>query len=389
MFLALRDLRFATGRFALMGSVVALISLLLVMLSGLTGGLGHQNTAALDEAGDHGAQRIVFGGAAGQEAQANFTQSEFTTGQRDAWAGTEGVSVIEPLGVSQGRLVGLEHPVEVPEGAPAGTPARVDTDGVPTTGVASAALLGLEPDSQQLPAGLSEGEIVLSQSLADDLHQEVGGTVASSGVQLTVAAIVEDSYYSHTPVAWVSTSDWTALSHADAADVIGTVGLASFDDGADADAVTTAADDAAGTTATTVRGSYEALPAYKSEHGSLLMMQAFLYGISALVVIAFLSIWTVQRTREIAVLKALGASTGWVLRDALVQAGIVLALGVALGTLLAAGLGAVASNFVPFTVDAFTVIVPALGVLVLGMLGATLAVARVTRVDPLVALGGN
>ena len=48
MFLALRDLRFATGRFALMGCVVALISLLLVMLSGLTGGLAHQNTAALD-----------------------------------------------------------------------------------------------------------------------------------------------------------------------------------------------------------------------------------------------------------------------------------------------------------------------------------------------------
>lgn len=42
MFLAIRDIRFARGRFALMGSVVALITLLLVMLSGLTAGLGNQ-----------------------------------------------------------------------------------------------------------------------------------------------------------------------------------------------------------------------------------------------------------------------------------------------------------------------------------------------------------
>ena len=32
---------------------------------------------------------------------------------------------------------------------------------------------------------------------------------------------------------------------------------------------------------------------------------------------------------------------------------------------------------------------PAAGVLVLGMLAAVIAVYRVTRIDPLVALGGN
>ncbi|GHH86333.1 hypothetical protein GCM10018793_57800 [Streptomyces sulfonofaciens] len=39
MFLALRDLRFARGRFALMGAVVALIAVLGVLLSGLASGL--------------------------------------------------------------------------------------------------------------------------------------------------------------------------------------------------------------------------------------------------------------------------------------------------------------------------------------------------------------
>ena len=37
-FLAVRELRFARGRFALMGSVVALIAVLMVLLSGLSVG---------------------------------------------------------------------------------------------------------------------------------------------------------------------------------------------------------------------------------------------------------------------------------------------------------------------------------------------------------------
>ena len=44
MFVGIRDVFYARGRFALIGSVVGLITLLLVMLTGLTGGLASQNT---------------------------------------------------------------------------------------------------------------------------------------------------------------------------------------------------------------------------------------------------------------------------------------------------------------------------------------------------------
>ena len=47
MFVALRDLRFAKGRFILIGSVVALITLLVGFLSGLTGGLAIQNLSLI------------------------------------------------------------------------------------------------------------------------------------------------------------------------------------------------------------------------------------------------------------------------------------------------------------------------------------------------------
>lgn len=393
MFLALRDLRFATGRFALMGAVVALISLLLVMLTGLTAGLGGQNTGALDRLEAQGVQRLAFGGAAGQDPTENFTQSEVTADEADAWRSTDGVASAEPVGLAQGRAVGLEHAPEPAQDAAgsagsADAPVRVDTSGIPTTGVASVALLGIAPGAADAPTGLKDGEAVLGQAAADDLHAQVGDSIELSGTVVTVSAIEPTEYYSHTPVVWLSLKDWKAAAHAPA-DTEGTALAVRFAEDADEEAVAAAADGAARTVSATVPDSYAALPAYSSENGSLMTMQGFLYGISALVVIAFLSIWTVQRTREIAVLKALGGSTGWVLRDALTQAGVVLLVGVGAGTAAAFGLGLLASQAVPFTVDAATVLVPAAGVLALGMLGAALAVARTVRIDPLVALGGN
>ena len=47
MFLAIRELRFARGRFGLMGAVVGLIAVLMVMLSGLASGLVNDGVSGL------------------------------------------------------------------------------------------------------------------------------------------------------------------------------------------------------------------------------------------------------------------------------------------------------------------------------------------------------
>lgn len=69
-------------------------------------------------------------------------------------------------------------------------------------------------------------------------------------------------------------------------------------------------------------------------------------------------------------LKALGATTGYLLRDALGQAMVLLVGGTVIGTGLAAGLGALAAGTVPFVLAAGTVAVPAAALIVLGALGA-------------------
>ncbi len=49
------------------------------------------------------------------------------------------------------------------------------------------------------------------------------------------------------------------------------------------------------------------------------MMRGFLFAISALVIGTFFTVWTIQRNGDVAVLKAPGASTPNLLKDALGQ----------------------------------------------------------------------
>ncbi|KRE81970.1 ABC transporter permease [Arthrobacter sp. Soil763] len=363
MFLSIRDLRFAKGRFALMGGVVALITLLLVLLSGLTAGLGNQSTSAIAALP---ADQVVFGGPAGSAPEASFTASEITPAQLAGWAARDGVDRADPLGISQGRLQALGS-----GSAPSGT--------------ASVAVFGVTADLA--PSPVADGTVVVGDGTAGDVGLDVGSRVSIGGTAFTVAAVVPDQWYSHTGVVWTTLSDWRKLAHLAGRDAVATVAAVRFDEGAAVD--TGAANAAVGTVSTSLEGSFQALGSYRSEHGSLLLMQAFLYGISALVIVAFLTVWTVQRTRDIAVLKAMGSSPGYVLKDAMVQAAVVLSAGAGAGGAAGVAGGLLAAGAAPFLTSVQTTLLPVAGVIALGLAGAALAVRGVTRVDPLLALGGN
>lgn len=363
MYLALRDIRFATGRFALMGSVVALISLLLVMLSGLTAGLANQNTSAIAELD---AEAVVF--TAEEEQDASFTQSQVTRQQVEDWQQTDGVAHAEPLGITQTR-------------------AALDDD---SSSAASVAVFGADPAGALLPGSeLPMGEVLIGQDTAEELGLSSGETLSIGGIDFSVADVVEDSWYSHTSVVWANTEDWQQVAHVPHAEILGTVITASIDETADGDSVQAAADDQASTVSMSPQDSFNALASFSSENGALTMIQGLLYAISALVILAFLTVWTVQRTRDIAVLKALGASNRYVLGDALGQALVVLIAGAGVGGLAGWGGGVLASQAVPFVSSAATTVFPAVGVVLIGAIGAVIAVRRVTTVDPLLALGGS
>lgn len=367
MFVGLREIRTAKGRFTLMGAVVAMITLLLVMLTGLTGGLGAQNTAGLQQLDP---QRYVFGSAVADDAPEDptFAESSVTVGDADAWETTAGVQRAVPVGMSQTLLTGETSGSVAVWGVPEGSGLVEQT--------ASAAIEG-----QTEPA---DHGVVVSETIAQDQDLQLGDTVTIGPIDLTVTGVVTDQWYSHSAIVWVTTDSWRAIAHAPD-DVVGTV-LAVF--GEDTAAWDTTAQ-ATATVTTSVTGAFQALPAYSSESGSLTMMQGFLYAISALVIVSFVTVWTIQRTRDLAVLRALGASGSYLMKDSLTQAAVIMALGVTVGAGLGAALGTLAAVAVPVSLTLLTVIGPALGIWVLGMAGSALAVRRVSTIDPLLALGGN
>ena len=377
MFLAIRDIRFAKGRFALMGGVVALITLLLVMLSGLTAGLSDQSTSSIDKlgtvngvgSGSRAVDSIVFGAPGTNEPKASFTESEVTAAQLESWKNRDGVETAEALGISQTRFQ------------------AVAADTGAGTGTTNVAVFGVAPNGRMAPSGVTADTVVIGKTVAKALSLAVGDKASVGGTDLTVSAVVEDQWYSHTSVVWTALPAWTKLAHLTDPEQVGTVAAITYQDGATVDEA--AANAAAHTVSASRTGSFQALGSYKSENGSLTLMQAFLHGISALVIVAFLTVWTVQRTRDIAVLKAMGGSSAYILRDAITQAGIVLLAGAGIGGGLGILGGFFAAQAAPFLLTPATTLLPVLGIIALGLAGAALAVGRVTRIDALIALGGN
>ncbi|MFD0539894.1 ABC transporter permease [Actinomadura luteofluorescens] len=237
----------------------------------------------------------MFGG------ETSFAGSRIDRAAASGWQDVAGVKA-EPLGVSMGRM---SFCPSGDRGAPA-------------------ALFGVAPGNRAHPP--APGQIVLSAELADSTGLAAGDRVDVLGHGLTVAGRGGASSYSHAPVAWLDIDDWRALEPG-GGDRAATVLLLRETGHADLGA----ADRRLGTTTLAQGDAKSAIPSFSSENGSLQLMRGFLFAISALVIGAFFTVWTIQRRGDVAVLKALGASTGYLLRDALAQAVLVLLAGAGLG----------------------------------------------------------
>ncbi len=355
MFVAWRDLGFAKGRFALMGTVIVLITLLVGLLSGLTAGLARENVSAITGLP---ADRLAF--AAPPSGQSvSFTHSTVTEKQWREWAERPGVTEASPLGIRT-------------------------LNGAAGDRTAAVSAFGTEPEGGLAPVAPAPGKAVLSESAAEELGVAVGAPLRLGPLELTVAAVAGDASYSHTPVVWTTLDDWQRLGNTGTTAEEQATVVALRGGGADWGA----GDEAVGTEARTVDEALTAIGSYQAENGSLQLMRGFLFVISALVIGAFFTVWTIQRSGDVAVLKALGASTPYLLKDALGQAVLMLTAGTLLGTGLAVGVGALVSGGnVPFVLEPPTVLGPAAVMIVLGALGAALSIRRITAVDPLTALG--
>jgi len=376
MFLAWRELVFARARFGLMGGVVALIAILVVLLSGLSSGLVNDGVSGL--------QRLpvtAFAFAEGTKTDSAFSRSTVNVSQAEAWKDRADAT---PFG---NMLINAKATTA------AGAQLPIDL-----------ALFGVDPGSFLAPA-VSDGAkladpdgIVVSQTVLDD-GVAIGDTVVIDrlGTRLKVIGTTGDQRtFGHVDVAYLPLRTWQQV-HAgagpgdearDGAYEEATAIALRARDGTQIDL--SGGDTAAGTTSMTLEESFSASPGYSAETSTLTLIQVFLYAISALVVGTFFTVWTIQRKHELAVVRAMGASTGYLMRDTMIQATVILTVSTAVGFLMGVGGGTLLTTTpMPFALEAGPLVFAALLLIGLGLAGAAAAVGRIVRVDPLAALGGH
>lgn len=384
MFLALRELAFAKGRFTLMGVVIALIAILMVLLSGLSAGLVNDGVSGLKSL----PSSTAFAFDEGTKQDNAFSRSVVDEDQLATWQDQPGVAEASPMGVSIVNAV-------------ADTGEQVDLT-----------LFGVEPDSFLAPSaghGSDVGEpagIVVSATV-EGLELGTVITLDRIDTQLEVVGFTEgQATFGHVDVAYLPLETWQLIAAGQAperaaptAEQVADLDFAEFsviglrgEDGsalaAGDDAAFAAGDAVAETTTMTLEESFNASPGYQAETLTLAMIQWFLYAIGALVVGAFFTVWTIQRGHELAVLRAMGASARYLLRDGLAQAAILLVVFTAVGVGIGIGLGALMPEGMPFALEAPAIAVASALTILLGLLGAAVAVLRVTRIEPITALGG-
>jgi putative ABC transport system permease protein len=362
VYVAIRELKVARGRFVLVGLVIALVALMTTLLSGLANGLVDDGISGLRRLP---LTHLVFQ----QGAQSTFSRSTLTPPDVEAWRHVPGVEA-SPIGVS---FVNAKRP--------GGSTVDIALIGVPKD-----SFLAPRQDAQRALAGTPG--LVLSHAFEDD-GVRVGDELTIVGVDrpLPVLGFTYTGSYGHVDIGFTSLETWQSLLYGDnAKGRFSALALRADDPGAVTSASARLTRDA-GTEVVTKQQAYAGSPGYTGETQTMSMIRWFLLVISALVVGAFFIVWTMQRSRQIAVLKALGASRAYVVRDAVGQLSVVLLVAAAAGGVAAFALGAlVERTAVPFQLEVAPALT-ALGLLVaFGLAGCLAGVRRVTSVDPSGAL---
>lgn len=370
MYLAIREIRFAKGRYALIGAIMVLISFLVLFVTGLAQGLAYDNAASIK---NMAATHFVLE----QDSNHRFTRSQVNQEQVDQAGSLAGQGNAESLGVKMTTV------------SPSGETTKVDV-----------ALFTVHPKGWLAPTvteGTPMAELQWGQVIVDRKLEESGvkiGTVLvdqASDKEWTVSGFVNDESFSHAPVVYLTDEDWRELrgparNAEGAASAQSPVYNAIAVKGADMDAERLAAA-VPGTEVITKSEAISAIPGYKEEQGSLLMMIAFLYVISAFVLAVFFYVITIQKTSQFGILKAIGTRNGYLAGSVTLQILLLSVGSLAISVLLVRLFESVLPASMPFQLGASTLTLTCVLFLAMSLAGSLFSVWKVTRIDALDAIG--
>jgi putative ABC transport system permease protein len=355
MFLALREIRHAKLRFALITGVIVMVSSLVFILSGLANGLATGNSAALDALPID--SMVISNGSDYQLDRSSLPMDVVDTVREQ-----EGVTDASPFGASAGNVRNPESDQIIGVSMIA-----VDPDGFAAP----------EPEEGDPLSGTGHG-VVIDQTLVDE-GVAIGDTLLTDPgeIELTVVGTISGRSYRLAPTLYMPISLWQEVQ--------------SQGNGREASAINAVLVqgevEAPGNTVVASKSQIiENLPGYSEQALTLLLIQVFLVVIAAGIVASFFYIITLQKMPELGVMKAIGTKTAYIARALILQLTALGLVGVIVGTAIACLVQIAIGTAVPFDLDANQFFIFGGILLLVAILGTLLSLQRIARVDPLDAI---
>lgn len=356
MFLALREIKHEKIRYALIVAVIALISYLIFILSALSLGLANQNTAAIKS-------WRVESVALNKDANANLGQSMLTKADLEAIPKS---SKTATLGVT---------PISAKD-----SQGHHDTVSAQFIGLNSSEYVARDLKPIQGRLAQDDHEVVVSDKFKDAGYQ-LGDKLSLGLAKGTyrIVGFVTNATYNIGPVVYGSLADWQAVKGVTpsivASGVINQGQFKTFDK----------------TKAVTVisrQTLFDKLPGYQAQNLTFTFMIGFLAVISLLIITIFLYILTVQKKPSLAVLRAQGIPSRFLIKNTFNQTLLILVVGVALSFSLALLTSQLLPTAVPMYFDLPLLGAMSAGIIVTGLLGSLIPIFIISRIDPITVIGG-
>lgn len=371
MYLAWREIKRNRMRFSLIAVIFILIAWLVFILSGLGNGL---QTLAAASFKNMKADYVVLE----QGSNASVSKSLLSADGIDIAGKMPNVKGASPVGTTMGTVLKGEA-----SDLAAG---KVDI-----------AMIGIEPGSFLEPAVIAGGGLSLDQpngAIVNESMKDEGFKLGDalrldgSNETLTIVGFVENETYNHVASVFLPIDKWRTITFAAPGSDKGIdkpVNAIMLQGSAIApDAVSTALQ---GTETVTLDAAIMGLPGYKEESGSITMMMAFLLVISAFMLGVFFYVFTLQKSNQFGVLKAIGARNGFLGKAVVSQVMVISLFSILVGVSLTYAVASFLSKAMPFILDTKLVIIYSIILLVIALLSSLASVRSITRIDPLKALG--
>jgi putative ABC transport system permease protein len=378
-YLALKEIWRLRGRYLLFSLVIALITILVLFIAALAGGLANANRQFIDKLD---ADMLVYQSNVDlQVISSRLGQSRMGDVRR-----IEGVAAVGPLGLSSATAIFVDGrtPVDI-------------------------SLVGVDPGAPGDPPLLAgpglrtkrNNDAVIDEGLATQAGLKVGDSFILKTIQgtkeefyeMSVVGITDSRQYFFQPSVFLPLPTWEKVrsqgeGERNNAEAIFNLMAVQLHDPSQYDLVAQRLEQQVdGIEVTDKSTAILALPGYTAQQSTLNTQQVFTLLIGVLVLGGFFQIQTLQKVAQIGVLKAIGSPSRTVALAILLQIILVTLIGVGIGSVGTLLLALVMPGNIPIQFAGPTVLSAIALLSLIGPIGGLVSIRLALKIDPLMAIG--